>query len=319
MSETQARAAPTADPSQIGRIIAQSAEFSIRNYPGVTGLVRSFAGALVARLEAANTLLALTPDRIAPFEPTSIREADFSRYICYQLTLEGAGEPAALFVELPIFYGWFELVAGGSASEEISIPRRPPSILEMETGLSLARAAADGLIAVFEGQSAIGPISITPAAIGKALEQLADTVCFQIALAHAGGSVPGEIMFALPVKLVDHLRARADRPQEPPPPVRKAAPPREDEAWTKQFRKSISSTQLNLDVVVGLSELTLEQVAMLTPGSRIKLSSGPADAVVESNGKPLITAELGQSGGRFMLRYKSQVKERTVLDADGTD
>jgi flagellar motor switch protein FliM len=298
--------------ADIGRILAERASgqgFQAGDLAGVEEAGRKLSAEIEARLEAGGTPLALAFRGVTPFSAEALRATDWSRHVAFQLDFAEAGRPGAIFSELPLFYMWYETLAGGADNSDLIIPERPPTELENRAGLILCRAVCDAIMAVFEENAPIGRIDMNATAAVHAAESMAKGEHILFRHACAAQAPETGLFAALPARLAESLRAATPKPEAD----RAAA---EDPEWNGAVRRSVDRTPLVLDVVAGQWEMGLRALAQMRPGAIFRLGSGAEEVTVEAAGKPLLTAELGQASGAYMLRYTGPVKKDGGLDGE---
>jgi flagellar motor switch protein FliM len=298
--------------ADIGRILAERATvpgFQADAMAGIEEAGRNLAAEMEARLEAGGTPLALAFRGAAAFTGDALRAADWSRHVAFQLDFVEAGRPGAVFVELPLFYMWYETLAGGADNADLMIPERPPTELENRAGLILCRAICDAVMAVFEESAPIGRIAMNAAPAVPTAESLAKGEHLLLRYACAGQAPETALVAILPARLAESLR---------PAEVAQTAETRatEDPEWNGAVRRSVDRTPLVLDVIAGQWEMGLRALSQMRPGAIFKLGNGAEAVTVEAAGKPLLTAELGQASGAYMLRYTEPVKKDGGLDGE---
>jgi flagellar motor switch protein FliM len=298
--------------ADIGRILAERAAgqgLQTGDMAGVEEAGRNLTAEIEARLEAGGTPLSLAFRGATTFTTEELRTTDWSRHVAFQLDFVEAGRPGAVFIELPLFYMWYETLAGGADNSDLMIPERPQTELENRAGLILCRAVCDAIMAVFEESAPIGRIDMNAAAAAETAESMAKGEHILFRHACAVQAPETALVALLPAKLAESLRIATQKPQS-------EGAAAEDPEWNGAVRRSVDRTPLVLDVVAGQCEMGLRALSQLRPGAIFRLGSGAGEVTVEAAGKPLLTAELGQASGAYMLRYTGPVKKDGGLDGE---
>jgi len=296
----------------IGRILAERAASHTMQPDLLAGLEaagQAMSQQVEARFESGGTPLPIAFRGASPFLAETATGTDWSRHVAFALDFEGIGKAGALFVELPLFYAWYETLAGGADNADLMLPERPPSELENRAGLIFCRAVCDALMAVFEASTTIGRIAMNAAPAGATAEAMADGEHLLMRHACTANAPETGIFLALPARLAESLRVAAEKPEAEKPVA-------EDTEWLGAMRRSVDRTPLVLDVVAGQWEVSLKALAQIRPGTIYRLGSGSSGVVVEASGKALLKTELGQASGAYMLKYLEPAEKDGGLDGE---
>jgi|GEM_PF-1765888 len=219
--------------------------------------------------------------------------------------LAGAG---LIIIETSLAHAYFDMVLGGSeAPASTIIQQRPFSGLEIKLyqklGDSICRSLGTAIAELTQASFKVDRVETAPRTlrVGSSLDQ-----CIRIRLQVSLGRRNGVLSFVFPFATFASISSKVWL--EPT----SSSEPNDDADWSRSVVRSISQSQLPLDVMLAKIELPLKTVMGFAPGQTIPLEIDPLSPVLlRSGGYVLASGVMGRSGDRVAIRIQSDVSRKS--------
>ncbi len=210
-------------------------------------------------------------------------------------------------VERRFLFSFMEAMFGGDAAEELSLSKRPFTLLEAR----VARAVCEGAARAFE--AAFSPVAAITLTLEKVETAIDFTTLGQASVTTVSAQLlvqvletGGRMFVFIPQAALYPLRQRLER-------ERAANPAAADPWWSKKMQSGVAQTELSLCATMQAGPLSLADVAGFQVGQVLALNGTDKSITIECGGQRLFNAHLGHADGYFTVTTVSAINEQDEL------